>query len=60
METIPVDVPEPMFREFNSRERDRASADLIRDAIMAYRKRWAARRGAVRETWVGRSDGETG
>jgi Arc/MetJ-type ribon-helix-helix transcriptional regulator len=51
MKTITVNVSEPVYREFQeyARRQDRTTAELIREAMEAYRQRWAARRGSLRD-----------
>jgi len=51
MKTITVNVSEPIYREFQeyARKHDRTTAELIREAMEAYRQRWAPRRGSLRE-----------
>lgn len=49
MKTIIVNVSEPVYREFQEQARrtDRTAAELIREAMEAYRMRWADRGGSV-------------
>lgn len=51
MKTITVNVSEPIYREFQeyARKHDRTTAELIREAMEAYRQRWSARRGSLRD-----------
>jgi Arc/MetJ-type ribon-helix-helix transcriptional regulator len=51
MKTITVNVSEPIYREFQeyARKHDRTTAELIREAMEAYRQRWTARRGSLRQ-----------
>jgi hypothetical protein len=51
MKTITVNVSEPIYREFQeyARKHDRTTAELIREAMEAYRQRWTARRGSIRD-----------
>lgn len=51
MKTITVNVSEPVYREFQeyARRHDRTTAELIREAMEAYRQRWAGRSGSLRD-----------
>lgn len=51
MKAITVNVSEPVYREFQEQARrlDRTAAELIREAMEEYRRRWAGRRGSVRD-----------
>lgn len=51
MKTITVNVSEPVYLEFQeyARRHDRTTAELIREAMEAYRARWADKRGSLRE-----------
>ena len=51
MKTITVNVSEPIYREFQeyARKQDRTTAELIREAMEAYRQRWTARQGSLRD-----------
>ncbi|MBN1611033.1 MAG: hypothetical protein JW940_30660 [Polyangiaceae bacterium] len=51
MKAITVNVSEPLYVEFQdyARRHDRTTAELIREAMEAYRQRWAERRGSLRD-----------
>jgi predicted transcriptional regulator len=51
MKTITVNVSEPLYVEFQeyAKRHDRTTAELIREAMEAYRQRWEERRGSVRD-----------
>lgn len=51
MKTITVNVSEPIYREFQeyARKQDRTTAELIREAMEAYRQRWTASQGSLRD-----------
>lgn len=51
MKTITINVSEPTYLEFQdyAKRHDRTAAELIREAMEAYRQRWTERRGSVRE-----------
>lgn len=51
MKTITVNVSEPVYLEFQeeARRQDRTTAELIREAMEAYRRRWRSGRGSLRE-----------
>jgi hypothetical protein len=50
MKTITVNVSEPVYEEFQAyaRRHDRTTAELIREAMEAYRQRLVGRRGSLR------------
>lgn len=50
MKTITINVSEPVYLEFQAyaRRHDRTTAELIREAMEAYRQRWAEHRGSLR------------
>jgi hypothetical protein len=51
MKTITVNVSEPVYKEFqeHARRLDRTAAELIREAMEAYRQRWARQGGSLRQ-----------
>ncbi|MBX3269932.1 MAG: hypothetical protein KF729_06705 [Sandaracinaceae bacterium] len=51
MKTITVNVSEPVYREFQeyARRHDRTTAELIREAMDAYRQRWSMGAGSLRD-----------
>lgn len=51
MKTIAVNVSEPVYREFQeqARRQDRTAAELIREAMEAYRQRWVRSSGSLRD-----------
>ena len=51
MKAITVNVSEPLYVEFQeyAKRHDRTTAELIREAMEAYRQRWAERRGSLRD-----------
>jgi hypothetical protein len=51
MKTITVNVSEPLYVEFQeyAKRHDRTTAELIREAMEAYRQRWEERRGSLRD-----------
>jgi hypothetical protein len=51
MKTITVNVSEPVYAEFQeyARRHDRTTAELIREAMEAYRARWTHKRGSLRD-----------
>jgi hypothetical protein len=51
MKTITVNVSEPVYREFQeyARRHDRTTAELIREAMEAYRQRWLGASGSLRD-----------
>lgn len=51
MKTITVNVSEPVYREFQeyARRRDRTTAELIREAMEAYRARLVGPRRSLRD-----------
>ena len=50
MKTITINVSEPIYLEFQAyaRRQDRTTAELIREAMEAYRQRWQDRQGSLR------------
>ena len=50
MKTITVNVSEPVYEEYQAyaRRHDRTAAELIREAMDAYRRTWTERRGSLR------------
>ena len=50
MKTITVNVSEPVYLEYQAyaRRHDRTTAELIREAMDAYRRQWSERGGSVR------------
>lgn len=51
MKAITVHVSDPIYREFQeyARRHDRTAAELIREAMEAYRQRWLGRGGSLRQ-----------
>lgn len=51
MKTITINVSEPVYEEFqaHARRQDRTAAELIREAMEAYRQHWTERRGSLRD-----------
>lgn len=51
MKTITVNVSAPVYREFQeqARRQDRTAAELIREAMEAYRQRWTGSSGSLRD-----------
>ena len=51
MKTITVNVSEPVYLEFQeeAKRQDRTTAELIREAMEAYRRRWRSRGASLRE-----------
>jgi hypothetical protein len=51
MKAITINVSEPVYLEFQeqARRQDRTTAELIREAMEAYRERWRARGGSLRD-----------
>ncbi len=51
MKAITINVSEPVYLEFQeyAKRHDRTAAELIREAMEAYRQRWTVRRGSLRE-----------
>jgi hypothetical protein len=51
MKTISINVSEPVYREYQERARqlDRPTAELIREAMEAYRERWRGQPTSLRE-----------
>jgi Arc/MetJ-type ribon-helix-helix transcriptional regulator len=51
MKTITINVSEPIYAEFQeyAKRRDRTTSELIREAMEAYRERWAGHKGSLRD-----------
>ena len=51
MKTISINVSEPVYREYQGRARqlDRPAAELIREAMEAYRERWRGQPTSLRD-----------
>jgi hypothetical protein len=50
MKTITINVSEPVYLEYQAyaRRHDRTTAELVREAMDAYRRRWSERHGSLR------------